>query len=694
MKFVVICDNPEKWQQCSIITSDVGGVEQILVPTVGSNEKKYLYDVAAEIKKETLNSDSCIIVVEQFLTCADEGFEWLQRNAGIALIKFLRMLDVRQHIVLITPFEPIDLIRQDHGNLIVTSKGISFSKHHYDFSEKTKDEVETLGTEIFDEEQELDPYILADFHLPENERHNWANWWGVLRLIDVHKHLFANELEHWADQYPLMLLGKLKLLKSREAMFLYSHGVDLSGTLSDIALRDLENARTNKAHSIEELQVRIEGTGKKNPKPNDLFDYVKDLEERIKKYGNEEYFDTKVFEERLDKARNSLQLGKKSLEIIKNELNEINTKVLFSSSDDAHGFREEIEKYRSSQNKGDYPRILYVDDNADIGWSDIIQVIIYGKKSPEKFKSLSGTHQSINALCNEVIVDIKDNSRDLVFLDLRLKNETGNFTEVRQLSGAEVLIKIREEFPGIPVMMTTASNKHWSYQSLLSIGANAYWMKEGLDVTSSNNVDERNSFTIENYRKFIRSVHQLCGAEYTLLRELGGLVKRLESEAFWWEQGQWQYPKIDSWDDEEKRFYKRKLKNAIQNPAKEPILEIMKEVINFYSIYLKYVFSDDEFHKEINWFYPSLIVQQLGKVIEYIHGFDGLTRIFRRNKKNDPNSMVLDYRKDTEGKDLYKKRNEVSHIAAVDKVDIDFLKEFLTAFIDYLGKSPDSWECK
>ena len=486
-------------------------------------------------------------------------------------------------------------------------------------------------------------------------------------------------------------------------MFLYSDGVDLSGTFSDIALRDLENARKNKVRrnkvrsiqelqELQELQKRVEGTGKRNPKPNDSFDYMKDLEKKIKKYGNEEYFDTEVFEEKLDKARNAWRLDKEHLEILENEPNEMNTKMLFTNSGDVHEFREEVEKYRSSQIKGDCPRILYVDDNADIGWSDIIQVIIYGKNSPEKFKSLSGTHQNINALCDEVIVDIKENCRDLVLLDLRLKNETGSFTEICQLSGAKVLIKIREEFPGIPVMMTTASNKHWSYQSLLSIGANAYWTKEGLDVTSSNNMDERNEFTIRNYRKFIRSVYQLFGAEYRLFRELGELVNRLESETFWWEKGQWQYPKIYDFDDEEKRFYKYKLNDSIQNPAKKPILEIVKEVINLYSIYLKYVFSDDEFNKGINWFYPSLIVQQLGKVIESIHGFDNLTRTFRRNRKNGPNSMVFDYRKDTQGKDLYMKRNEVSHIAAVDKVDFDFLKEFVTEFIDYLRKSPDSWK--
>jgi CheY-like chemotaxis protein len=260
------------------------------------------------------------------------------------------------------------------------------------------------------------------------------------------------------------------------------------------------------------------------------------------------------------------------------------------------------------------------------------------------------------------------------------------------LSGAKVLLRIREEFPGIPVMMTTASNKHWSYQSLLSIGANAYWMKEGLDVTSSKTMDERNAFTIENYREFARSIHQLCGTEYTLLRELGVLVKALESEKAWWEKGKWQFPRVDEYDNEEARFLKNRLNNANQNPEKGPILEIMREVTNFYSIYLKYVFTDGESNREMLWFYPSLIIQQLGKVVEHIHGFDDLAKTLRRKRKSPPNSRVLDYRKDKKGKDLYRRRNEVSHIAAVVKVDMDFLKEFLAEFFDYLRESPDSWE--
>lgn len=188
---------------------------------------KHLYDVAIEVKNKISEPESCIIFIDQYLSCADEGFEWLQRNAGIALIKFLRMLEVRSHIVLITPFagKEMELVRQGPGNSIVTSKGISFTRNLYTFCNKTIDELDRLSEINFDEKQDLKPYILAEFRLPEDERHNWANWWGIDRLWLAH-HVISdgskNSLDRSEiDNYPSSLIKITKELKNFQALFLY-----------------------------------------------------------------------------------------------------------------------------------------------------------------------------------------------------------------------------------------------------------------------------------------------------------------------------------------------------------------------------------------------------------------------------------------------------------------------------------------
>lgn len=156
------------------------------------------------------------------------------------------------------------------------------------------------------------------------------------------------------------------------------------------------------------------------------------------------------------------------------------------------------------------PKILYVDDQAEDGWACVLRRIIYGEQpdcqgrdgaplyviSPKK-------NFDIEELTAEILKEVKDKQINLVILDLRLRGEVGNNIPIDEISGLKVLRKLRMGLP-CPVLITTASNKVWSYRKTLAYGAMAYWVKQGLD--SDNSAED----TVQNYKTLIETIDFLC----------------------------------------------------------------------------------------------------------------------------------------------------------------------------------------
>jgi len=78
---------------------------------------------------------------------------------------------------------------------------------------------------------------------------------------------------------------------------------------------------------------------------------------------------------------------------------------------------------------------------------------------------------------------------DLIILDLRLKEEVSHDDSeifgIENLSGIELLKKIKKCDPSVPVIMCTASNKSWSYDTAINAGADGFWTKESPDFGMS-----------------------------------------------------------------------------------------------------------------------------------------------------------------------------------------------------------------
>lgn len=614
MKLLFVYDSPEL-RDIGKINYYVSPIDQIHVLTIDENGKKRnLYDVATFIKKLDTEDEPSIIFIDQYLECADKDFKWLQNNSGIALVKFLRMMDVRHHLVLVTPYTPLQLIRENPSNLITTSKGISFTKYLYEFSNKTQLELETVASRKFDEKQDLKPCILAEFRLPEDERHNWANWWGIVQLIDTQRNIFPNEqIKFFCNgnietPYPHKVFAKLKELKSQQAIYLFGHSpADFIKATNELIIGDLEKQSRVVFNDIQYIEKRLTASNRKNPKHDywvDMKDYFHNLAVENLASGNsadfyseEQKMDCIIEQKKLE--LNQLKEKGTQLELSLEEIKASgNNRVLDLSTD--NNLISEIIKVKKSLTSTP-PKILYIDDQAKEGWSEIFQLLLYGKMSYSHFLFIYDCSSDIDTLFIYLKKKILDFRPDLILLDIRLKNEIGTYIQLNGLSGAKILERIRSEFPGLPVMMTTASNKAWTFQEIMNIGADAYWIKEGID---NHNAPED---IILNYYRFFWLINQLNDRKYKVLRDFSQFVKEIDYYGGWWNNFQKQL----------------KIKPIKIRSNSEELKKLLHEVVENIRMYLHYIhleYGINNSHSDISdSYYSSSIINKLGNVIEIIH---------------------------------------------------------------------------
>src|SRR5262249_54552771 len=129
--------------------------------------------------------------------------------------------------------------------------------------------------------------------------------------------------------------------------------------------------------------------------------------------------------------------------------------------------------------------ILLIDDKAHDGW-ELVFKSLFRNAYIEQIVPRNHYVRNIEALYEDQVrepMSRLSTSPDpsIVFLDLRLFDETERSIEIGNVSGKLLLARIRKDFKGVPVLITTASNKIWSFRELINLGADAYWVKEGMD---------------------------------------------------------------------------------------------------------------------------------------------------------------------------------------------------------------------
>jgi CheY-like chemotaxis protein len=148
-------------------------------------------------------------------------------------------------------------------------------------------------------------------------------------------------------------------------------------------------------------------------------------------------------------------------------------------------------------------KVLLIDDNAKMGWQEIIEHI--------QLTQVTSGNVTIDSIETEADFHTKTVTDllqyDVIYLDLRLyKGE--NHAKIEDYSGAKILKKIKSLNRGIQVIILTASNKAWNMEYLISEGADGYYIKESPEVMVS---DE---FSKENFENLVSTSKKCIERQY------------------------------------------------------------------------------------------------------------------------------------------------------------------------------------
>jgi len=276
-----------------------------------------------------------------------------------------------------------------------------------------------------------------------------------------------------------------------------------------------------------------------------------------------------------------------------------------------------------------------------------------------------------------------------VLLDLRLAGERGLAEDGRQLTGVAVLAWIRERWPTIPVIVTTASNRAQSVETLLHLGADAYWVKRGLDERSTA------SDLVDGYIELLRLVSAATSSQYQFMRTFGALLHEWEGRP-----GRW-------WNQRSLAPWFANLPAKEQSNRTELIDSMVRDIVRMLRQFLhRTVMASGHKDSMSSHVWIASIVQHAGKVLECLHATDrhppgtasravigegyAIERSDRLEKGRGRvagKKKWINGHKDGFGCYLMAVRNGASHFGST-AIDGDGLTCFLTHFACYIMLGP------
>lgn len=633
MKYIIIDDNIKYAERLLAELKEEGDVI--------SSEGFVLNELANEIQVRVKNESDTVLVININLKAKNSN---RQEQKGVELLIWLRIKDILNHVVLYS-FETLhSLLSRIPKHLIATSQGTTFVH----LPEAFKDLQNNLSKKQKDITKYLaDPDNVQETLKPafsiEQFRHREANWWGVKQLYDVHR-IIENVTPINCQN---IIAEKSLNLNNSVAQYIFRHRITIENveqTEIDRRARIMEIAQ-NKIWSInkiisekrgsvyigeEEKQKLKEQLSKAEEALKSFFDngIIKcrnEVNEEIKLWEN--LIETEKLEiQELEQERQEEEAGIKQkqyeitdvLAVIKELFNDT-----LKSYDD---IKDAISKRK--------PRLLYIDDNANNGWHEILSQILKDvcirPVIPDK-----QFEQDISALYQNLIKHEITDDISLILLDLRLFDEENKSAEVNQLSGKKLLDEISKFHKGVPVLIITASNKIWSYEELIRSGADGYWTKEGID----NNFDANDS--VHNYYRLLWLVEKMTGDKYKLLKKISNLISHVENE-----ENQW-------WDKSKNNRWKT---NDVINGNTVEVIEILKASYELTKAYLhNFVLEYGYKNQDYEAFYLTSLINKLSNIVDVIHN------VTEYDYKYLDVADLIQKRQGVLGVNIRADRNEASH---------------------------------
>ena len=178
-------------------------------------------------------------------------------------------------------------------------------------------------------------------------------------------------------------------------------------------------------------------------------------------------------------------------------------------------------------------KILFIDDQADEGWSELMTNIFksagnnfvsvdsskYKNKETKQFHDFDGFYnESRSHICKDW---------DLIIIDLRLNPEKEDIDNEMitptDFSGYKLIDEFLNENSGYQIIVSTASNKIWNINAALDRGASSYYVKESPEFNYTINDTNKH---YENFKTDVQKCFDKCYLR-DIYKETKQLIQKL-----------------------------------------------------------------------------------------------------------------------------------------------------------------------
>ncbi len=595
----------------------------------------------------------------------------LSENAGIKLLKMLRLHHINSHVVLYS-WQSREMLMGDMRNAIVFSKGVSFHR-----LPEFLNDVQCLDFEKLAQETANEGELLQLFRAEYNpdDRHFNANKFGVWHLMRVH-----DAYEKWIRR-DVSRPSDDKLRRNIND-YLNSYNGKLLQFIGGKRAENLEE-RIQKLTKIYDEKARLD-------KLKHAEDSIKAIDEEIKKFTIRIETVKELRESYTDKRptaggffQKKTMADEQVMSLIEDEISEYEVQIpaLEKAKDyfiriknwaeapsdtpsttriDANKFENCTFKTIKTALEERKPRIVYVDDMADKGWANILQRIIY-KEEADYEQMVTFVPRE-----NDTIQEIADKisgieNPDLIILDLRLKDEQGYY-DPADLSGFQVLQELNKRNLGCAILILTASNKVWSLKEAFKGNVMSYWTKSGIGADETED-------SVSNYFDLICQIKHLT--DYTWMFQLIAKLEKTQRQVensqkpFWWEKKHLAYKKG------EKRYFR-------ELTPKKDIVKLLNDAIQTALKDMRQMFFFDHSDTSRSLMLNTFVLR-VSDILEIIHLYnerdaDYITLACRMKAKKTTN-------------DLLKTRNISAHSGFIEQ-DWGKIEGFVSFVIGYVLKEP------
>lgn len=345
-------------------------------------------------------------------------------------------------------------------------------------------------------------------------------------------------------------------------------------------------------------------------------------------------------------------------------------------------------------------RIVFVDDQADEGWAQVLRRVLYGslEEKVAGFTALSPKPGELADVANyysgkdgqpgklmPALYPQEANANpfsgaELLIMDVRLDTENDPEAITDKISGIRLLRHVRDKDPGLPILMFTASQSGEVHRKLIEAGADLVWVKPGVDVAGRTDITEHSVNTLSALRA---QVDRLLGREFQVVRKCGVLFQKLQflRPSPWWLNKMFPAIQVNG-----VQYFAKKLSDYLNNTQNiDLILGTLADCIVDARSLLREIYMRGDKPMGIDSIKRAQIISRIGSLVELIHSnndgtLDGRVIAQIGHKYTNRNDYL--------GLLLYYSRHNASHISSMRLCEQDDLMTNLCAALLYFSNDP------